>query len=54
MNATRLFIALFISFCTLHSAFCIASPSDRGDRFTDEALGRYDLLAFGSRANGRP
>ncbi len=32
--------ALLISFCILHSALCIAlaepSPSDRGDRFTDE------------------
>jgi hypothetical protein len=43
MNAKKPLIALLISFCILHSAFCIASPSDHGDHFTDEEPIALDL-----------
>ncbi len=43
MNAKTPSIALLISFCILHSAFCIASPSDHGDHFTDEEPIALDL-----------
>ncbi len=46
--------ALLISFCILHSAFCIAlaapSPSDRGDRFTDEEPIALDLAVYPHKA----